>query len=381
MSLYNKKIWLHSLGCRTNQSEKESIASGLIEHGAIIESHPQNSDAAVIFSCSVTSIADKKSRQCVRMARRNIPNGLIIACGCWAQRLKEDEAKELGIDFVIGNRQKHMILDLLKRFCPDNNEEHNFEKSVLYVSDVWDASQASWDVLPVMKPVTRSRAFVKVQDGCDRFCSYCIVPFLRGRPVSRPLNDVIGEIQNIAASGCKEIILTGTNLGDYSYEGQGLAALIDEISKINITLQFGSIEPFSINDDFLNAVRKLSSENRFYPPLHIPLQSGDDGVLSRMKRGYTSGEYLSVIDRVRNVLGEIPISTDLIVGFPGETEEAFQNSVDVIKKVGFCKVHIFPYSARENTLAASFKDTIPKEIITRRAKIIEIGRASCRERV
>jgi len=369
--LYGKKIWVHSLGCRTNQSEKESIASGLVERGAIIESEPRNSDAAIIFTCSVTSVADKKSRQCVRMVRRNIQNGIIIACGCWAQQLKEEEARELGIDLVIGNRQKHLILGLLERLFDLDKAKYGNEKSIVCATDVWDESQISWDCLPVMKPVTRTRAFIKVQDGCNRFCSYCIVPFLRGRPVSRPLNQVIDEIQNVVAHGCKEIVLTGTNLGDYSCEVGGLSALIEEISKISVTLQLGSIEPFTIKEDFLNAVNKLLKQNKFSPPLHIPLQSGDDKVLSRMRRGYTSAEYLSIIDNIRKKIGPVPISTDLIVGFPGETEEAFNNSIDVISKAAFCKIHIFPYSARKNTLAASFKDVVPKETILRRANIIK----------
>ena len=369
MNINRKKIWIHSLGCRTNQSEKESIASGLVEHGAIIENTPENCDVAIIFTCSVTSIADKKSRQCVRMARRNIPDGFIIACGCWAQRLNESEAKELGIDYVIGNRQKHLILGLLENLFDSDKTKYGNLNS-FYVTDVWDANQSIWDALPLMKPVTRSRAFIKIQDGCDRFCSYCIVPFLRGRPISRPLNDVIIEIQNVVASGCKEVILTGTNLGDYNCEKGGISVLIEEIYKINVKLQFGSIEPFSINEDFLNAVYNLSKEGRFSPPLHIPLQSGDDKILSRMKRGYTSDEYLLIIDRIKKTLGEIPISTDLIVGFPGETEEAFQNSINILKKVGFCKVHVFPYSARKNTLAASFKDNVPKEVILSRVEKI-----------
>jgi len=369
MSLHNKKIWLHSLGCRTNQSEKESIASGLIENGAVIENSPQNADAAIIFTCSVTSVADKKSRQCIRMARRNIPDGIIIACGCWAQRLSEDEAKELGIDIVIGNRQKHLIPGLLeKSFSPDKTKDNG--KNILHVTEVWNANQILWDDLPIMRPVTRSRAFIKIQDGCNRFCSYCIVPYLRGRPVSRPLKDVIGEINNVVAFGCKEIILTGTNLGDYSCEGGGISELIEEIARMDVKLQFGSIEPFSIDEDFLNAVYKLSCENRFSPPLHIPLQSGDDVILTRMKRGYTSAEYLSRIKNIRDILGEIPISTDLIVGFPGETEEAFRNSVDILKKVGFCKIHVFPYSPRENTLAAGFEDQVPKDIILNRVKYL-----------
>jgi len=388
-NIHNKRIWLHSLGCRTNQSEKESIASGLIEHGAVIENNPQNADAAIIFTCSVTSTADKKSRQCIRMARRNIPSGIIVACGCWAQRLKEDEAKELGIDLAIGNRQKHLILGLLEKSFGQEKTKDN-EKSVLHVTEVWNANNVLWDELPIMRPVTRSRAFIKIQDGCNRFCSYCIVPFLRGRPVSRPLKHVIGEINNVIAFGCKEIILTGTNLGDYHCEeGEqtpalssrpiagrpearpiqkvgGISALIEEIAKIDVKLQFGSIEPFSINEDFLNAVHKLSCENKFSPPLHVPLQSGDDVVLARMKRGYTGNEYLSKIKSIRDILGEIPISTDLIVGFPGETDEAFRNSVDILKTVGFCKVHVFPYSPRENTLAAGFEDQVPKEIILKR---------------
>ena len=369
--LFGKKIWIHSLGCRTNQSEKESIASGLVERGAIIETKPQNSDAAVILTCSVTSVADKKSRQCVRMVRRSIPNGFIIACGCWAQQLKEEEAKALGIDIVIGNRQKNLILGLLESLFDSDKMKYGSENSIVYATDVWSERNISWDCLPVMKPVTRSRAFIKVQDGCNRFCSYCIVPFLRGRPISRPLNQVIDEIQNVVAYGCKEVVLTGTNLGDYSCEEGGLSSLIEEISKISVTLQLGSIEPFTINEDFLNVVNKLLKQNRFSPPLHIPLQSGDDIVLSRMKRGYTSGEYLSIIDSVRNTIGPVPISTDLIVGFPGETEEAFNNSIDTIKKVVFSKIHIFPYSARENTLAASFKDVVPKETILRRANIVK----------
>ena len=367
-NLHGKKVWLHSLGCRTNQSEKESIASGVAERGAIIADGPQNSDAAVIFTCSVTSTADKKSRQCIRMTRRNIPFGLIIACGCWAQRLNEDEAKGLGIDLVVGNRQKNLILGLLEKFFSPDETKHENEKKI-FVTDVWGADNF-WDALPLMRPVTRSRAFVKIQDGCDRFCSYCIVPYLRGRPVSRPFNDVIGEIRNVMENGCGEIVLTGTNLGGYICERGGLSALVDEISKMRVKLQFGSIEPFSIDDDFLNAVRKLSDESNFSPPLHIPLQSGDDGILARMKRGYNRDEYLAIIDRVRKILGEIPISTDLIVGFPGETENAFQNSINVLKEIGFCKVHVFPYSARENTLASNYKDRIPNETVSNRVKII-----------
>ena len=385
--LKNKRIWLHSLGCRTNQSEKESIASGLLERGAIIENNPQDSDAAVILTCSVTSTADKKSRQCIRMTRRSItPGGIIIACGCWAQQLNEDEAKELGIDFIVGNRQKHLVLGLLEEsFSLDKTKSS--EKSILHVTGVWNSDQILWDVLPIMRPVTRCRAFIKIQDGCDRFCSYCIVPFLRGRPVSRPIKDIICEINNVVAFGCKEIVLTGTNLGDYRCEAQtlgslghpfskggGISLLIEEIAKTGVKLQFGSIEPFSINEEFLKAVRKLSDENRFSPPLHIPLQSGDDIILSRMKRGYTSSEYLSKIINIRDVLGEIPISTDLIVGFPGETEEAFSNSVSVLRMVGFCKVHVFPYSPRENTPAANYEAQVPKEVILRRVKEINDNR-------
>jgi len=200
------------------------------------------------------------------------------------------------------------------------------------------------------------------------------VPLLRGRPASRPLKNVLSEIQNVVASGCKEIVLTGTNLGDYRCECGGISALTEEIAKTGVKLQFGSIEPFSINENFLNAVRKLSGKNRFSPPLHIPLQSGDDVILSRMKRGYTRAEYLSKIKDIRDILGEIPISTDLMVGFPGETEEAFRNSVDILKIVGFCKVHVFPFSPRENTLAASFKDNVPREIILKRVKEINDNR-------
>lgn len=349
MPLNGKKICLHSLGCRTNQSELESIASGLVENGAIVGNEPEDCDAAVLMTCSVTATADKKSRQFTRMIRRKIPDGLLVACGCWAQRLSNDEAKELGIDYVIPNRRKGCVLGLIKaHLCGESLDKKN---------------DSEWDNLPHLRPTLRSRAFVKIQDGCDHFCTYCIVPYLRGKPVSRPLEDVMSEISSVSESGCNEIILTGTNLGRYKC---GLDNLVRRIAKLPVTLQFGSIEPFSIDDELLTAIAEMG--DRFIPPLHIPLQSGDDEVLRRMGRGYTRGEYLSKIERVKEILGDIPFNTDLLVGFPGESEEAFQHSLDVIRSVGFAHVHIFPFSPREGTRAAAFDSQLPRSVILDRAR-------------
>lgn len=345
MQVKQLKIWLHSLGCRTNQSEMESIASGLVERGFILSDTPGGCFAAVINSCSVTATADKKSRQCVRMARREMPNGLIIACGCWAQKLSKDEARDIGIDYVVPNRRKGGVIGLISGQPKGNLPAGN------------------WDDLPLLCPTLRSRAFIKIQEGCDHFCSYCIVPFLRGRATSRPFDDVMREITSVAESGCEEIILTGTNLGGYPR----LAELAREISDIPVRLQFGSIEPFSIDEKLLRALAGM--KQKFVPPLHIPLQSGDDEILKMMRRGYTASEYLAKIEQVRKFLGNIALNTDLLVGFPSESEEAFQRSLALIREVGFAHVHIFPFSPREGTDAAKFQNQIPKNIISERAQI------------
>ena len=335
-------------GCRTNQYEGEAIAAALEAAGAVYDE--KSADITVIVSCTITAQADRKCRKLIRRIRRERPESLIIACGCYAQKINEEERCALGLDIVVGNRLKHLIPQLAHEYL-QNSKADAF--SVLLPEDI--LAEPSWDSLTLDRPRLHTRAFLKVQDGCNHYCSYCIVPYVRGNPVSRDLGETVKEAERIVASGCPEIVLTGVHIGLYDNLPR-LVRLIGSIKGLR-RLRFGSIEPFAVNDALLEA---LAETPAFCRHLHMPLQSGDDGVLNLMRRGYDSAGFKKMADRARKHLGDdLHISTDLMVGFPGEDDAAFKNSMDFIKETAFGKVHVFPYSPREGTDAA--KMTLPPE--------------------
>lgn len=346
--LMDKKYSVHIQGCRTNQYEGEAIAASLEKAGCI--HFPDKPDITVIVSCTITGAADRKCRKLIRKMRRENPGSLIIVCGCYAQRVSESEKETLGVDILVGNRRKHRIPELASDWFTKNERGTCFS---VFDEDIM--TDETWDDLLLDRPRLHTRAFLKVQDGCSHFCSYCIVPYVRGRPVSRDVDDTLAEAEKIVDSGCPEIVLTGVHLGLH----EDLPLLVRKIGSIQglKRLRFGSIEPFAVDSRLLES---LADTDTFCRHLHIPLQSGDDGVLAHMRRGYTTKGFREITDNIRNKLGEeVHLSTDLMVGFPGEDEAAFENSLRFIKDIGFGKMHIFNYSPREGTLAAQM--TCPPE--------------------
>lgn len=366
----NNKIFIHVFGCRSSLCEGEYIAGALKSLGAdITEDIDEKFNAAVIVTCSVTQEADKKCRQAVRRVRRLMGSeGILAVCGCWSQALEEKKARELGIDILAGSKGKNILPEILIKML---NEGKNFID--LRTQDIFSPSE--WEELEINSPVMHSRAFMKIQDGCNHFCSYCIIPFLRGRPVSRPQENIISEIKRLIQNGTKEIIFTGIHLGLYGRDiNSSLADLIRSVSNIKELkrLRLGSLEPFCLDENLLNA---LSECEAFCRHLHLPLQSGDDKILASMRRGYKSGEFLDVCYNARKKISDdIHISSDILVGFPGEGEKAFQNTLKIMKDAGLGRVHVFPYSERKGTLAEKIPGKVShEEKVLRTSEAIKLG--------
>ena len=368
MILENRNILVKVLGCRSSLCEGEFIAGKLALMGANItdDFNAENLSAAVIVTCSVTSEADKKCRQIIRRARRILgDDGVLAVCGCWAER---ENFGDFGIDIIAGSRGKIFIPNEIAGMLSTGKREFRDLRKV--------SRENSWEELAINYPVLHSRAFVKIQDGCDHFCTYCIIPFLRGKPISRPEENILREIERLISNGCREIILTGIHLGLYGRDiNSSLANLIAKISRVKnlARLRLGSLEPFSLDE---NLLRKLSECEIFCPHLHLPLQSGDDKILEAMRRGYNSGEFLRICENARKFLGEnLHISSDILVGFPGEDDRAFQNTLQIMKSAKFGRVHVFPYSPRNGTLAAKFPGQIaPETKNSRTNQAIELGK-------
>ena len=372
------KIFIHVFGCRSSLCEGEYIAGALSSRGACItEDLSGKIDGAVIVTCSVTQEADRKARQLVRRVRRILgDSGVLAVCGCWSQSLPTESARELGIDILAGSKGKNALPDSLLDMLT-----HGRSFIDLRTQDIFAPSD--WEELSIDSPVMHSRAFIKIQDGCNHFCTYCIIPFLRGRPVSRPRESIIAEIIRLTTNGCHEVVLTGIHLGIYGQDiNTSLAELIRDVSKIDglSRLRIGSLEPFCLNDELLSALSECDS---FCPHLHLPLQSGDDEVLSRMRRGYSAVDFVRVCERAKNVLGDdLHISSDILVGFPGESESAFTNTLHVMRDSGLGRVHVFPYSERRGTLAAEMPDKVSHaEKISRTSRAISLGHELYRDYV
>lgn len=363
-------IYIHVFGCRASLCEGEFIAGTLKSYGhEITEDLTQDISSAVIVTCSVTQEADRKCRSLVRRVRKSLgDNGVLAVCGCWSQALNSNSAHELGIDILAGSKGKSILPEAV-----NNMLIHGRAFLDLRVNDLFSVSQ--WEELPITSTVIHSRAFMKIQDGCKHFCTYCIIPFLRGNPVSRPPQNIISEIQRLISNGTKEIIFTGIHLGIYGRDiDTSLAELIRNVSRIEglKRLRLGSVEPFCIDDELIDALAECES---FCHHLHLPLQSGDNGILSAMRRGYTAEDFLRVCDKLRaEIDNDIHISADILVGFPGESNSAFNNTLDVMRASGLGRVHVFPYSQRTGTLAADMPGQIPHSVkIDRVNEAISLG--------
>lgn len=334
------KIFIETLGCKVNTYESEVIKEEFLSNGYSLASCIEEASVIVINTCSVTNQSDAKSRKMIRNARRLNRDALIVVCGCSSQNHQE-ELKDLGADILIGNRDKSKIYDYV---CGYNNEQ---------VIRYYDMMNTDFEKMSLNSYSDRTRAFVKIQDGCNNYCSYCIIPYLRGTIRNKDFDDAVNEINTLVNNGFKEIVLTGIHTGSYDR----LVDLIKEISKNDKLerIRISSIEVTEIDVDFLNELRVNS---KLCNHMHIPVQAACDNTLKRMNRKYDMDKYKEIINKIREVRPDINITTDLIVGFPTETEDDFNESYRNASEIGFGKIHVFPFSKRDGTLAAKMKSVV-----------------------
>ena len=360
-----RKAALHNLGCKVNAYETEAMQQMLEMAGYEIVPFTEKADVYVINTCSVTNMADRKSRQMLHRAKKNNPDSVIVAAGCYVQT-KEKGKDEEDIDIIIGNNKKHELVSRLDEYFRDHGK-------IDALIDINEGKQV-FEELYLDKPSEHTRAFIKVQDGCNQFCSYCIIPYARGRVRSRAMDSVLAEVNRLADNGYQEVVLTGIHLSSYGIEtGESLLHLIQEIHKIEgiRRIRLGSLEPRLVTEEFTSELAKL---DKICPHFHLSLQSGCDATLQRMNRKYTAEEYATGCDILRKYFTHPAITTDVIVGFPGETEEEFATTEEFLRRISFYEMHIFKYSKRQGTRAAVMKDQVPEPVKTvRSGKLIELG--------
>lgn len=351
----SKTVAFITLGCKVNQFETELMEGLFKQKDYKVVPNDEKADIYVINTCSVTSFADKKSRQLIRRSARLNENAVIAVTGCYAQAASDKVAEITGVKVVLGTNNRHQIVDFVEAAMNDG-EIHNGVTDIMKARDFED--------IPMLEVPARTRAFLKIQEGCTNFCSYCIIPFTRGPVRSRKLASVKSEAEKFLSMGFKEIVFTGIHLGAYGrdfHDGTTLADAARTVLELDglQRLRLGSLESIELSEELLTMVRE---NPKFSHHLHLPLQAGSDYVLKRMNRHYNREEFRKLIENVKNAIPGVAISTDIIVGFPGETEEMFAESLDYIRRLGFSRVHVFPYSPREGTPAASMPDQIPDNI-------------------
>lgn len=362
-----KKAALHNLGCKVNAYETEAMQEMLEQNGYEIVPFKEGADVYVINTCTVTNMADRKSRQMLHRARKMNPDAVVVAAGCYVQA-QETEVDPC-IDIVIGNNKKKDLIQILEEYW--QKKEAQMEEILPCKREVIDINHTSeYEELHLSKTAEHTRAYIKVQDGCNQFCSYCIIPYARGRVRSRDRQDVVNEVQNLAKAGYKEVVLTGIHLSSYGVDtGDDLLSLILAIHEIDgiERIRLGSLEPRIITDEFAKTIASLP---KMCPHFHLSLQSGCNATLKRMNRKYSAEEYYEKCELLRKYFENPALTTDVIVGFPGETEEEFEESRAFVDKVNFYETHIFKYSKRQGTRAAVMENQVPEDIKTRRSNVL-----------
>mgnify|MGYP000989215959 FL=1 len=363
-----KKVAFCSLGCKVNQYETNAMAQKFIEHGYEVVEFDEYADVYIVNTCTVTNVADRKSRQMLRRAKEINKDATLVACGCYAQVAKEELKKIPEIDLIIGNNEKNDIIQIVENHIAQKGAE-DLVSDVMYKLDYVELGTTTY--------TEKTRAVIKVQDGCDRFCSYCLIPYARGHIRSRKIENVIEEIKKVVEEGIKEVVITGIHIASYGrdFKGEniGLIDLLEEINKIQglHRIRLGSIEPTIITDEF---VERLSKLDKICDHFHLSLQSGCTETLKRMNRRYTTEEFRDVTKRLRSKFPNAALTTDIIVGFPGETDDEFNTTYEFLKEIAFYKMHIFKYSQRKGTKAAVMPNQIDGKIKEERSKkLIELS--------
>ena len=341
------KVAICTLGCKVNQYETQALEQELKRRGHTLTDFEETADIYVVNTCSVTAVSDKKSRQMLRQAKRRNPNAVIAACGCYAQTHPED-VKKLNLDVIAGTNDRAHFVNLLERAAREKTH-------IVNVDDVWERRE--FEVLPAGGMVNRTRAMLKVEDGCVNFCTYCLIPYARGRVRSLPLGEAARQVRALREDGYREIVVTGIEISSYGSDFKDGTSLIDLLELIareggEMRIRLGSLEPRTITEEFCARASKLKY---LCPHFHLSMQSGCDATLKRMNRKYDTARFMESCALLRKYFDDPAITTDLITGFPGETEEEFAQTLDFIARVGFAEMHVFPYSIRPGTKAAEMR--------------------------
>lgn len=374
-----RKAALHNLGCKVNAYETEAMQELLEKNGYEIVPFAQGADVYVINTCTVTNMADRKSRQMIHKARKMNPDAVIVAAGCYVQT-KGEKADEC-IDIVIGNNRKKELISILETYFLKRQKKGAAVGKGQKQTALLDIGKScEYETLSLSRQAERTRANVKVQDGCNQFCSYCIIPYARGRVRSRGLEDVISEIRRLASNGYKEVVLTGIHLSSYGMDtGESLLSLLKAVHQVEgiLRIRLGSLEPGIITEEFAAEIAALP---KICPHFHLSLQSGCNATLKRMNRRYTAEEYEEKCRILRKAFDKPALTTDVIVGFPGETDEEFEESRTFVDKINFYETHIFKYSKREGTRAAVMDGQVPEQVKAERSnRMIALGKQKKQE--
>ncbi|MDE6674999.1 MAG: tRNA (N(6)-L-threonylcarbamoyladenosine(37)-C(2))-methylthiotransferase MtaB [Acetatifactor sp.] len=386
-----KNIAFHNLGCKVNSYEMDYVQQIFLEKGYSVVPFEEKADIYIVNTCTVTNIADRKSRQMLHRARALNPQALVVALGCYVQTDREGVLKDPCIDLAIGNNRKKDIVRILEEYLEardrwqQENAEAGTSDKTLGGSTIIDMDHThEYEKMQLKKTAEHTRAYIKIQDGCNQFCSYCIIPYARGRVRSRRREDVLEEIRGMAAAGYREVVLTGIHISSYGidladgnetfrgdYLGQSrLIELVEEIQQLPgiDRIRLGSLEPRIVTEDF---AARLAACDKVCPHFHLSLQSGSDSVLKRMNRHYTSGEYFHSVETLRRFFDHPAITTDVIVGFPGETEEEFEECRRFLEQVSFYEMHIFKYSRRKGTVADRMPGQLTDAVKTYRSSLLQ----------
>lgn len=380
MNINKGKVAFLTLGCKVNTYETNAMETLFLKSGYELTDFSEEADIYIVNTCTVTNMADRKSRQMLHKAKKKNPNAIVIAAGCYVQAAGESVKEDMAVDLIIGNNKKGNVVEVVEEYMKDNGIEvlNNFTPKIY--------TEKHYEKLEIDTSGELTRASIKIQDGCNQFCSYCIIPFARGRVRSREEADILSEVERLAKSGCQEVVLTGIHLSSYgvdlepwcdeekkydfiALEGKPLLHLMGEISKIHGVerIRFGSLEPRIITERFIS---ELSKMEKVCPHFHLSLQSGCDETLLRMNRHYTTAEFRENVGIIRKYYDEPAITTDIIVGFPGETEEEFQKTKEFLAEIQFSQMHVFKYSVRKGTKAEKMEGQIPDQLKSKRSEII-----------
>ncbi len=365
-----KSVALHNLGCKVNGYEMDVMQQMLQEKGYKIVSFDEQADIYIVNTCTVTNIADRKSRQMLHRAKKKNPDAIVVAVGCYVQAGGEEVLKDEGIDLAVGNNRKKDLVAILEKYMERGPANSN-RKTLEHTTIIDIGKTAEYEEMRLQETSGHTRAYIKIQDGCNQFCSYCIIPYARGRVRSRSQEDILTEVRGLAEKGYKETVLTGIHISSYGVD-KGKPALLELLKGIHgidgiERIRLGSLEPRIVTEEFARELGKLP---KLCPHFHLSLQSGCDATLKRMNRHYTTGEYYEKVRILRRVFGDPAITADIIVGFPGETEEEFQETKAFLEKIKFYEMHVFKYSKRKGTPAAVMENQVPEETKASRSNLL-----------